>query len=128
MGRRRDRLFAAAADPRFFVDARAFFAAGLDRFALLRLVRLALRLLIAASGNSVRLRVVCDRGVVRMVSRIRAAWLLLIVLLAAAPPPGAAAEDVAVSLADGRAGKIHFESRTPAGYFTLARKDWARER
>jgi len=61
-----------------------------------------------------------------MVSRIRGPRLFLIgLLLAVLVAPGATAEDrvPATTLADGRAGKIHFESRTPAGYFALARKE-----
>src|SRR5215510_10812737 len=62
-----------------------------------------------------------------MVSRIRRSWwlpilpLLLTFLLAPAAP--VRGEEPAVSLEDGRAGKIHFESRTPAGYIALARRD-----
>jgi len=60
-----------------------------------------------------------------MVSRILDSRPCLIVLLLAVLAPAAAGEDPApaATLDDGRVGKIHFESRTPAGYFALARRD-----
>jgi dienelactone hydrolase len=57
-----------------------------------------------------------------MVSRIGAVGLLALVLpLGALPDAGA--QEAVTSLADGRAGKIHFASQTPAGYFALARRE-----
>ena len=60
-----------------------------------------------------------------MVSRIVLAWLLATVGLAGGLPGGAAGQGSAptATLADGRVGQIHFESRTPAGYFALARRE-----
>ncbi len=63
-----------------------------------------------------------------MLSRIRAAGFLSGVLaLGALAAPGAAEEAPVATLADGRTGKIHFESQTPAGYFALARREPARK-
>jgi hypothetical protein len=52
-----------------------------------------------------------------MVSRIVLARLLATVGLAGGSPAGAAGQGSAptATLADGRVGQIHFESRTPAG-------------
>ena len=67
-----------------------------------------------------------------MVSRIVLAWLLATVGLAGGLPGGAAGQGSApiATLADGRVGQIHFESRTPARYFALARREasprWSR--
>jgi len=59
-----------------------------------------------------------------MVSRIVLVWLLATLGLAGGLPGGAAGQGSAptATLADGRVGQIHFESRTPAGYFALARR------
>src|SRR5229473_2369546 len=56
-----------------------------------------------------------------MVSRIALAWLVAALGLVGGLPGGAAV----ATLADGRVGQIHFESRTPAGYFALARREAA---
>ncbi|HEV3351222.1 MAG TPA: dienelactone hydrolase family protein [Methylomirabilota bacterium] len=60
-----------------------------------------------------------------MVSRIVLVWLLATLGLAGGLPGGAAGQGSAptATLADGRVGQIHFESRTPAGYFALARRE-----
>jgi dienelactone hydrolase len=60
-----------------------------------------------------------------MVSRIVPAWLLASLVLAGGLPGAAAGQGgpPVTTLSDGRAGQIHFESRTPAGYFALARRE-----
>lgn len=60
-----------------------------------------------------------------MVSRIVFAWLLATLCLVGRLPGGAAGQGSppVITLADGRAGQIHFESRTPAGYLALARRE-----
>src|SRR5258708_26106713 len=62
-----------------------------------------------------------------MVSRIALAWLVGVVGLVGGLPGGAAGQGSApvATLADGRVGQIHFESRPPAGYFALARREAA---
>jgi len=62
-----------------------------------------------------------------MVSRIALAWLVAALGLVGGLPGGAAGQGSApvATLADGRVGQIHFESRTPAGYFALARREAA---
>jgi dienelactone hydrolase len=61
-----------------------------------------------------------------MVSRIVLAWLLAARGLVGGLPAAAGQGSVPVAtLADGRVGQIHFESRTPAGYFALARREAA---
>src|SRR5216684_2660753 len=62
-----------------------------------------------------------------MVSRIALAWLVAALGLVGGLPGGAAGQGGApvATLADGRVGQIHFESRTPAGYFALARREAA---
>ena len=62
-----------------------------------------------------------------MVSRIVLVWLLAALGLVGGLPAAAAGQgNVPVAtLADGRVGQIHFESRTPAGYFALARREAA---
>ena len=62
-----------------------------------------------------------------MVSRIALVWLLAALGLVGGLPGGAAGPGSApvATLADGRVGQIHFESRTPAGYFALARREAA---
>jgi len=59
-----------------------------------------------------------------MVSRIVLVWLLAALGLVGGLPAAAAGQgNVPVAtLADGRVGQIHFESRTPAGYSALARR------
>ncbi len=53
-----------------------------------------------------------------MLSRIGAVGLLSgVLVLGALAAPSAGEETPVATLADGRAGKIHFESQTPAGYF-----------
>src|SRR6266478_3192572 len=60
-----------------------------------------------------------------MVSRIALAWLVAALGLVGGLPGGAAGQGSApvATLADGRVGQIHFESRTPAGYFALVRRE-----
>src|SRR5260370_35823433 len=62
-----------------------------------------------------------------MVSRIPLAWRVAALGLVGGLPGGAAGQGGApvATLADGRVGQIHFESRTPAGYFALARREAA---
>ena len=59
-----------------------------------------------------------------MVSRIGSARLLAALVLWGVLAGGAAGQGSApvATLADGRAGRIQFESQTPAGYFALARR------
>jgi hypothetical protein len=60
-----------------------------------------------------------------MVSRIVLAWLVATVCLLGGRSGVAAGQGnrPVGTLADGRVGQIHFESRTPAGYFALARRE-----
>jgi dienelactone hydrolase len=57
-----------------------------------------------------------------MIAAMPTTLALLLALLAAGATSASAAEPVR-DLADGRAGVVHFESVTPAGYFALARRD-----
>ena len=63
-----------------------------------------------------------------MLSRIGAVGLRSgVLVLGALGAPSAREEAPVATLADGRVGKIHFESQTPAGYFALARREPARK-
>lgn len=129
------RGFRAAGAARF---VRGRFACG--RFVSARLVgvrlRVAARFAAARLGLAFRLLMVHLpgsaiptehrlMGIAGMVSRIVRAWLAATVCLLGGGPGGAAGQGSLPvgTLADGRAGQIHFESRTPAGYFALARRE-----
>lgn len=135
---------------RFFGRLRGFRAAGAARFVRGRFacgrfvparlvgvrLRVAARFAAARLGLAFRLLMVhlpgsaiptehSVIGIARMVSRIVRAWLAATVCLLGGGPGGAAGQGSLPvgTLADGRAGEIHFESRTPAGYFALARRE-----
>jgi len=48
--------------------------------------------------------------------------LIIVAMLAVLGPSGASAQEPVATLADGRSGKIQFESLTPSGHFQLIRK------